>query len=163
MKQLLNITQTDRKNIIDQLAIVYRILNIENGVQTAACALNLVSASGTEISHHRAGNTAEKIFRGLDKEARSMNQLLHSRSEGNVENHTEIDQAEGVCFRNGLKMSFVGFTWPENKLAVLWIGYEMGWITLTDMRDIANQWPETVSEFMKLIRYFDLAAELAAA
>ncbi len=155
-----NITLGDRAKVTSLLKIVDTILRIENGAKTSTCVLNIVIPSGTLIMFTSLGEDKDRVSH-LGSEARAKAQELAADASNRLLLGKTPTSAEGVTFPNELIMTISGFGWAENKLAALWIGYEMGWIQLAEIRDIANEHPETVSKFMKLFRYFTAFADQA--
>lgn len=150
MKKVLNITQSNRNAVADLLNVVDTVLNIENGSNAPVCVLNLVIPSGTEIMHCRAGNTRDCAFSKLDIAVRRKARSLV----GAEDSEPEVIGPDGVHLQNGLTMVIGGFSWEENKLAALWIGYEMGWVDLITVRDVVIEKNETIEKYRKLFRYF---------
>ena len=126
----------------------------------AGAAANLCAWSGEGLLDTREGTAPEDKFDSYVHNA--LNKVLtlldHPEHRLSFESHNMETgpYPGGARFPTELILAISGFTWQEDEVGVLWIGYKMGWIELKEAMRLVKTSQESASLFVRLFRLFNL-------
>lgn len=95
-----------------------------------------------ELLLKREGTAPEDKFLSYETNAPAKTQTLHDHPTHQLSFQSRVmntgPHPGGARFPNGLLLAISGFTWQEDEIAVLWIGWQMRWITLNEALNLAK-------------------------
>jgi hypothetical protein len=169
MTKIVKVSRVKRRKVLTLFGIVIKVLaqKHKSTDKKAGAIIQLLTSNGEEQLFRRAGTTSEDKFQIFEDYVVCKSMTLYRNPEHSL-SFESCDMQDGpypggARFPKGQILSISGFTWQEDEISVLWIGYKLGWITLRDVMKLAKISQPNSTLFVELFGLFTYEKQAAMA
>jgi hypothetical protein len=169
MLDTVDTTHHDIPKVEQLFSIVTNVLTAihSDGDNHSGAVILLCTNAGDELLSKRKGTGSEQKFIDCEHYATKKIKTLLDHPEHRL-SFESCDMANGpypggARFPPLLLLAISGFTWQEDEVSVLWIGFKMGWIELKEIPPLLKMSQGKLDLFTKLFCLFERAEQEALA